>query len=68
MKTVIAVTGDAATARSNDLVMVEGPDGPVPPVCGTYEDALARIPDGWRFSRRERIHAFKGEIRLTPPR
>jgi SnoaL-like domain len=69
MNSVIAVNGDAATAKSNYLVMVEGPDGPVPSVCGTYADVLIRTPSGWRFRRRELIHAFKGEMRLTlPPR
>ena len=67
MNSLIAVTGDAATARSNYLVMVEGPDGPVPSVCGTYVDALLRTPGGWRFRRRALVHAFKGEMRLTLP-
>lgn len=67
MNSVIAVTGDTAAAKSNYLVMVEGPDGPVPSVCGTYVDALIRTPDGWRFRRRDLIHAFKGEMRLTLP-
>ena len=67
MNSVIAVTGDTATAKSNYLVMVEGPDGPVPSVCGTYADVLARTAAGWRLRRRELIHAFKGEMRLTLP-
>jgi hypothetical protein len=67
MNSVIAVTGNAATAKSNYLVMVEGPDGPVPSVCGTYADVLTRGADGWRFRRRELIHAFKGEMRLALP-
>jgi len=67
MNSVIAVTGDAATAKSNYLVMVEGADGPVPSVCGTYADILTREADGWRFRRRQLIHAFKGEMRLTLP-
>ena len=67
MNSVIAVTGGTATAKSNYLVMVEGPDGPVPSVCGTYADHLVRTAGGWRFSRRELIHAFKGEMRLTLP-
>src|SRR5450631_193550 len=32
MNSVVTVTGDTATAKSNYLVMVEGPDGPVPSV------------------------------------
>jgi hypothetical protein len=67
MNSVIAVNGDTATAKSNYLVMVEGPDGPVPSVCGTYSDLLIRSSEGWRFRRRELIHAFKGEMRLTLP-
>jgi hypothetical protein len=67
MNSVIAVNGTEATAKSNYLVMVEGPDGPVPSVCGTYADVLTRTPEGWRFRRRELIHAFKGEMRLTLP-
>jgi SnoaL-like domain len=67
MNSVIAVAGDAATAKSNYLVMVEGPDGPLPSVCGTYADVLIRSAGGWRFRRRELIHAFKGEMRLTLP-
>jgi SnoaL-like domain len=67
MNSVIAVKGDGAIARSNYLVMVEGASGPIPSVCGTYADALVRAPEGWRFHRRELIHAFKGEMRLTLP-
>jgi len=67
MNSVIQVTGDTAAAQSNYLVMVEGPDGPVPSVCGSYIDTLARTGDGWRFRRRQLIHAFKGEMRLTLP-
>jgi hypothetical protein len=67
MNSVITVDGDEASARSNYLVMVEGADGPVPSVCGTYADVLIRIDAGWRFRRRALIHAFKGEMRLTLP-
>jgi ketosteroid isomerase-like protein len=67
MNSIISVAGDAATARSNYLVMVEGPDGPVPSVCGTYADRFVRTSNGWRFQRRELIHAFKGEMRLQLP-
>jgi len=67
MNSVIGLGGDTAIAKSNYLVMVEGADGPVPSVCGTYADALVRTPEGWRFRRRELIHAFKGEMRLTMP-
>ena len=67
MNSVIRLAGDTAEVKSNYLVMVEGKDGPVPSVCGTYADQLVRQPDGWRFRRRELIHAFKGEMRLHLP-
>jgi ketosteroid isomerase-like protein len=67
MNSIIAVEGDHASARSNYLVMVEGQDGPMPSVCGTYSDELVRIAQQWRFRRRELIHAFKGEMKLTLP-
>lgn len=67
MNSIITPERDRATARSNYLVMVEGPDGPVPSVCGTYADLLSKTPDGWRFQRRELIHGFKGEMRLQLP-
>ena len=64
MNSVIDCDGDHATAKSNYLVMVEGPNGPVPSVCGTYEDVLVKQADGWQFQRRRLIHAFKGEMAL----
>ena len=67
MNSIIDVTGMRATARSNYLVMVEGAAGPIPSVCGTYIDELVKRPDGWRFQRRELIHAFKGDMALTLP-
>jgi hypothetical protein len=67
MNTVIDCAGDRATAKSNYLVMVEGPQGPLPSVCGTYDDVLIRQQDGWRFHRRRLIHAFKGEMQLRLP-
>lgn len=67
MNSIVELNGTTADARSNYLVMVEGSDGPVPSVCGTYADRLVKRPEGWRFQRRELIHAFKGEMRLTLP-
>ncbi len=67
MNSIVAVEGATATARSNYLVMVEGPDGPEPSVCGTYVDAYRKTAAGWRFQRRELVHAFKGEMRLQLP-
>jgi 3-phenylpropionate/cinnamic acid dioxygenase small subunit len=67
MNSIITIDGTCATARSNYLVMVEGPNGPIPSVCGTYDDDLVKQPDGWRFQRRRLIHAFKGEMALRLP-
>ena len=67
MNSIITTDGERATARSNYLVMVEGPNGPIPSVCGTYDDDLVKQPDGWRFRRRRLIHAFKGEMALRLP-
>jgi hypothetical protein len=68
MNSIIDVKGARATARSNYLVLVEGLAGPMPSVCGTYADELVKQSDGWRFRRRELIHAFKGEMALALPR
>jgi hypothetical protein len=67
MNSIVTPDGTRATARSNYLVMVEGPSGPIPSVCGTYDDELVKQPDGWRFQRRRLIHAFKGEMALRLP-
>jgi 3-phenylpropionate/cinnamic acid dioxygenase small subunit len=67
MNTIIDLDGERATARSNYLVMVEGTDGPVPSVCGVYDDVLAKLPPGWRFQRRRLIHAFRGDMALRLP-
>ena len=67
MNSIIDWDGTRATARSNYLVMVEGPSGPIPTVCGIYDDVLVKQADGWRFLRRQLIHAFKGDMALTLP-
>jgi hypothetical protein len=67
MNSIIDCDGTRATARSNYLVMVEGPSGPFPSVCGTYDDELVKQPAGWRFQCRRLIHAFKGEMALRLP-
>ncbi len=67
MNSIVECDGARATARSNYLVMVEGPNGPIPSVCGTYDDELVKQPDGWRFQRRRLIHAFRGEMALVLP-
>lgn len=68
MNSLIRVNGDAAEAKSNYLVVLEGDGGPVPSVCGTYMDRLVRTAAGWRFLRRELVHSFKGPMRLNLPR
>ena len=67
MNSIIDCDGARATARSNYLVMVEGTNGPLPSVCGLYDDVLVKRADGWRFQRRQLIHAFKGEMALSLP-
>ena len=67
MNSIIECDGANATARSNYLVMVEGPNGPMPSVCGTYDDVLVRETQGWRFRRRQLIHAFRGDLALRLP-
>jgi 3-phenylpropionate/cinnamic acid dioxygenase small subunit len=67
MNSLIECDGDRATAKSNYLVVVEGPSGPIPSVCGTYDDILVKMSEGWRFQRRRLIHAFKGEMALRLP-
>ncbi len=67
MNSLIDCDGARATARSNYLVMVEGPNGPVPSVCGIYDDELVKTAAGWRFQRRRLLHAFKGEMALNLP-
>jgi len=67
MNSIITVDSTRAEARSNYLVVVEGAHGPVPSVCGTYQDALAKVGEAWRFQRRELIHAFHGDMALSLP-
>ncbi len=65
MNSVIHIDGDSATAKSNYLVILETPVGPVPSVSGIYDDVFIRVASGWRFRRRQLIHLFKGEMGLT---
>jgi len=64
MNSIISVDRSGATARSNYLVILEGPNGPQPSVCGIYDDVFVKQTDGWKFQRRELIHLFKGEMGL----
>ena len=45
---LIDVDGDQATVRAYLMVL----RGQTVSTTGTYEDALVRLADGWRFSRR----------------
>jgi 3-phenylpropionate/cinnamic acid dioxygenase small subunit len=65
MNSVIEVSGDAATAQSNYLVMLDGDTGLTPSVCGIYADALLWTAAGWRFRRRELVHHIRGDMALT---
>jgi 3-phenylpropionate/cinnamic acid dioxygenase small subunit len=67
MNSIIECSDARATARSNYLVMVEGSDGPLPSVCGVYDDVLVKRAGGWRFQSRRLIHAFKGDMALRLP-
>lgn len=67
LNSIITVDGARASARSNYLVMVEGPSGPLPSVCGSYVDALVKQDTIWRFRRRELVHAFRGDMALRLP-
>jgi len=67
LNSIIKVDPMRASARSNYLVMVEGPSGPLPSVCGTYVDALVKQDGIWRFQRRELVHAFRGDMALRLP-
>jgi 3-phenylpropionate/cinnamic acid dioxygenase small subunit len=50
----IDLDGDRATAWSRWLLIEQAPDGGMRmALAGSYSDALVRLPDGWRFARRE---------------
>lgn len=65
MNSIIDVNANQATAKSNYLVILETPNGPIPSVCGIYDDVFVRTASGWRFRRRQLIHLFKGEMGLS---
>ena len=48
----VAVDGDAATARSNLMLLRVGAGGPSVVLTGRYADQLRRTEHGWRFMRR----------------
>lgn len=68
MNSLIQLAGDRATARTSYLVVLQAAGGGlVPSVAGTYEDALVRTPDGWRFHERRLVHDLRGKLGLNVP-
>ena len=67
LNSIISIDGNRATARSNYMVMVEGPSAPLPSVCGSHVDAQVKHDDVWLFQRRELVHAFRGDTALRLP-
>ncbi|MFI5507696.1 nuclear transport factor 2 family protein [Mycobacterium sp. NPDC051804] len=49
---VVAVDGDAATARTYVDAMILGPDGSGVNAIGYYDDEAVRTAEGWRISKR----------------
>ncbi|MBO9604165.1 MAG: nuclear transport factor 2 family protein [Novosphingobium sp.] len=45
--------GTWATAWSRWLLLEQDGRGMRPALCGSYADRLVRLPDGWRFERRD---------------
>lgn len=68
MNSVIALDGDHATARTSYLVVLQAAGaGLTASVAGTYEDALVRTRDGWRFQERRLVHDLRAELGLNLP-
>lgn len=66
MNSLIRLEGDRATARTSYLVVLQAAGADlVPSVAGTYEDALVRTPDGWRFRERRLVHDLRAELGLN---
>lgn len=55
---MVTIEGDAATGRSDVIVMVQLHDGRWIVGGGTYEDAYRRQPNGWRIARRRAVRPF----------
>jgi 3-phenylpropionate/cinnamic acid dioxygenase small subunit len=62
---VIALAGDSGTVVSNFLVVRDSEAGPVIAVAGTYDDTVARTPEGWKFKSRRLSHDIVGESGLN---
>jgi hypothetical protein len=68
MNSLIALDGDRARVRTSYLVVLQAAGaGLVPSVAGTYEDALVRTADGWRFHERRLVHDLVAELGLNLP-
>jgi hypothetical protein len=66
MNSLIRLDGDRATARTGYLVVLQAAGaGLEPSVAGTYEDALVRTPEGWRFRERRLVHDLRAELGLN---
>ena len=50
---VVAVDGNAATARTYVDALILGPDGSGVNAVGYYDDEVVRTADGWRISKRK---------------
>jgi hypothetical protein len=66
MNSLIRLDGECATARTSYLVVLQAAGaGLVSSVAGTYDDVLARTPDGWRFRRRRLVHDLAATLGLN---
>lgn len=63
---VLRLDGDAATVRSNFLVVRDTSAGPAIAVAGTYTDRVVRAQSGWLFQHRKLAHDIAGESGLNP--
>jgi len=56
-------TTDAATARSYFTVLQSTDELPLQPIiAGRYKDSFERVDGSWRFSRRQSIPEFYGDL------
>ena len=68
MHSLITLDGDRATARTAYLTVLQAAGADLmPSVAGTYEDALVRTRDGWRFQERRLVHDLAAELGLNLP-
>lgn len=62
---VVQVDGDRARARWQITELQFRTDGSRRFVIGRYEDELARLPDGWRFTARRFTARYLGDVSLA---